>query len=66
MRLDVNGEARELADGMTLAAMIEHLAGSTRGRAVVVDGEVIPRSDWPQYPLRPGQSVELITAVQGG
>ena len=66
MRLDVNGAARDLADGTTLATMIEQIAGSTRGSAVVVDGEVVPRSEWPRYALRPGQAVELITAVPGG
>ena len=66
MRLEVNGAARDLDDGTTLAGMIEQLAGSTRGSAVVVDGEVVPRSEWPAYTLRPGQTVELITAVQGG
>jgi sulfur carrier protein len=66
MRLHVNGTARDLDDGTTLAAMIERLAGSTRGSAVVVDGEVVPRSEWQDYPLRAGQAIELITAVQGG
>jgi sulfur carrier protein len=66
MRLEVNGAEHDLDEGTTLAAMIENLAGSTRGSAVVVDGEVVPRSEWPDYPLRPGQTVELITAVQGG
>jgi sulfur carrier protein len=66
MRLEVNGTAHDLDDGTTLATMIERLAGSTRGSAVVVDGEVVPRSEWQDYSLRPGQAVELITAVQGG
>jgi len=66
MKLQLNGEARELEDGTTLSAMIEAIAGSTRGSAVVVDGEVVPRSQWSGYALRPGQAVELITAVQGG
>jgi len=42
------------------------LTGSTRGSAAVVDDEVVPRSAWPQFRLREGQRVELITAVQGG
>ncbi|MEP6599484.1 MAG: sulfur carrier protein ThiS [Actinomycetota bacterium] len=66
MRLQLNGETRDLDDGATLSAMIETIAGSTRGTAVVVDGEVVPRSEWPDYQLRSGQAVELITAVQGG
>jgi sulfur carrier protein len=66
MRLQVNGTARELDDAITLVALIEQVAGSTRGTAVAVDGEVVPRSEWQAYSLRPGQAVELITAVQGG
>jgi sulfur carrier protein len=66
MNITVNGERRELADSTTLTALIEALAGSTRGSAVVVDDEVVPRGSWSGYRLRDGQRVELITAVQGG
>lgn len=66
MRVLINDVAHELNDGTTLSAMIETITGSTRGSAVVVDGEIVPRSEWPGYQLRPGQRVELITAVQGG
>lgn len=65
MRVTLNGEAREV-DAVTVAELIESLTGSTRGSAVVVDGEVVPRSAWQSYGLRDGQAVELITAVQGG
>jgi sulfur carrier protein len=49
-----------------VATLIEALAGTTRGSAVVVDGAVVPRGDWQTFALRDGQEVELITAVQGG
>lgn len=66
MKVELNGAPRELADGTTLVDLIESLTGSTRGSAVAVDDEVVPRSTWPEYRLRDGQRVELITAVQGG
>jgi sulfur carrier protein len=66
MRIELNGDAYELAPGTTLTTFIEAVAGSTRGSAVVVDDEVVPRGSWPDYRLREGQRVELITAVQGG
>lgn len=66
MRVVVNNQGRELPDGTTLAALMEQLTGSTHGSAVVVDGEVVPRSQWASRRLRGGQVVELITAVQGG
>ncbi len=66
MNIELNGTSTSVEDGTTLAALIEQVAGSTRGSAAAVDGEVIPRSAWPTFELSPGQSVELITAVQGG
>lgn len=62
----LNGERRELAAATTITQLIETHTGSTRGSAVAVDGEVVPRSAWPEQRLRDGQRVELITAVQGG
>jgi sulfur carrier protein len=64
--IDVNGSPCELDDGTTLLALIEDRLGTTRGSAVVVDGTIVPRSDWPTFRLADGQRIELITAVQGG
>jgi sulfur carrier protein len=66
MTVDINGEPLELEPGTTLLALLEARAGTTRGSAVVVDGAIVPRSDWPTYEVRAGQRLELITAVQGG
>jgi sulfur carrier protein len=66
LTISLNGEPHELDDGSTLTDLIESISGTTRGSAVVVDGEVIPRGRWAQFRLAGGQAVELITAVQGG
>jgi sulfur carrier protein len=63
MRVTVNGEARDLPADATIAAL---LGDRTRGSAVVVDGAVVPRAEWPEYRLQPGQLIQLITAVPGG
>jgi sulfur carrier protein len=55
-----------VAADTSITALIAELTGTDRGSAVVVDGEVVPRSEWPRTTLHDGQSVELITAVQGG
>ena len=65
MRLEINGASHEVA-ATTLAEVIDQQLGTSRGSAAVVDGDVIPRSQWTTFPLRDGQRVELITAVQGG
>jgi sulfur carrier protein len=40
--------------------------GAGKGVAVAVNGAVVPRSAWPATQLQPGDSVELLSAVQGG
>jgi thiazole synthase len=62
----VNGEYRELGDGATVETIVRELADSAHGVAVAVDGEVVPRGEWPERALRDGEEVEVLHAVQGG
>jgi sulfur carrier protein len=65
--VEVNGEAHELQGGARVTAAVELAGGApAAGVAVAVDGEVVPRSEWETTPLREGQSVEIVAAVQGG
>ena len=66
MTLIVNGDARELPPGATLADLVTQLVPSPKGVAAAVDGEVVPRRAWPDTPLIDGSVVEVVTAVQGG
>jgi sulfur carrier protein len=63
----VNGESEPLAVG-TLAALLAEKAVDTgqKGIAVAVNGAVVPRASWPATPLKPGDSVEIVRARQGG
>jgi sulfur carrier protein len=64
----INGERHELPEGATVEAAVREFGapGEGRGVAVAVDGEVVPRGDWAGTPLRDGQQVEVLHAVQGG
>jgi sulfur carrier protein len=66
MNITVNGEVQALADGLTLAQLVEQRLPTVRGVAAAVDGTVAPRAGWAQVVLRDGQAVELLTATQGG
>jgi sulfur carrier protein len=66
MTLTINGKRRSVAEGLVLADLLRELTGANRGSAAAVDGEVVPRGEWTTYVLREGQSVEVLTAVQGG
>ena len=68
MRIELNGELHELAEGATLAeaARAAGAPEDRRGVAVALDGEVIPRGEWEGTMLRDGQAVEVLAAIQGG
>lgn len=62
----VNGEPRELPEDATVETAVRELGVPDRGVAVAVDGDVVPRGDWASTPVRDGQQVEVLRAVQGG
>ena len=66
MKVVLNGAATEVADGATVADLVSTHLDSSRGIAVAVNAEVVPRSTWPDAPLHDGDRVELLTAAQGG
>ena len=66
--ITVNGEPQEIADGLTVSALLENLdvPPEARGVAVAVDAEVVPRGEWAAHVIADGARVEVVTAVQGG
>ncbi|MFM8791144.1 MAG: sulfur carrier protein ThiS [Solirubrobacterales bacterium] len=68
MEVTLNGELRELPNGLSLADLVRG-AGSdpeARGLAVALDGEVVPRSKWEGTEVVEGARVEVVAAIQGG
>lgn len=66
MTVTVNGEPRELPDGITLDGVVATLTQAPSGVAAAVNETVVPRGQWPATPLGDGDRVEVLTAVQGG
>lgn len=64
----LNGEHVELPTGANLLVALERIGigEQSKGVAVAVDGEVVPRTHWEAYALRDGARVEALTAMQGG
>ncbi|WP_042369065.1 sulfur carrier protein ThiS [Streptacidiphilus neutrinimicus] len=66
IRLTVNGEARSLPGGVTLAEVVTGLSAAPSGVAAAVNEAVVPRSQWDATVLADADRVEILTAVQGG
>lgn len=66
MQITVNGEAHEVADGITVRRLVETL-GLTEGPvAVERNREVVPRAEHPSTELRAGDVLEIVHFVGGG
>jgi sulfur carrier protein len=68
MRVLLNGAETELSAGATVETALEalDLPGASRGVAVAVDAEVVPRGEWSARELQDGARVEVLRAIQGG
>ncbi|HEX3646914.1 MAG TPA: sulfur carrier protein ThiS [Pseudonocardiaceae bacterium] len=66
MRAVVNGEEWEVADGATVQDVLRRIGAPETGIAVACRGEVVPRLSWSDTPVRDGDRIEVLTAVQGG
>jgi sulfur carrier protein len=67
LKLWINGDEAELTDGRGVDEVLSKLQiPDSRGVAIAVDGEVVPRGKWSDIQLKEGQRVEVVRAVQGG
>ncbi len=66
MSIVVNGEPSPIAPGTTVATLVEALDVPSRGVAVAVDAEVVPRGSWETFAVPDGARGEVLIAVQGG
>jgi sulfur carrier protein len=66
MRIHVNGEPRDVADGATIAALLALLGMDARRVAVERNQEIVPRSLHAETALSEGDRVEIVTMVGGG
>jgi thiamine biosynthesis protein ThiS len=62
----VNGQTRQVADGLTVAELLDELKLATRYVAVEVNLEVVPRQSHAQRQLADGDRLEIVTLVGGG
>lgn len=66
MQLQINGQPRELPDGLTVATLLTLLEIKAPRVAVEVNAEVVVKSRHAQTALKPGDQIEIVTFVGGG
>lgn len=66
MEIFVNGTARQVRDGYSIADLIEEMAVAGKRVAVEVNLTIVPRSTYTSHTLQPGDRVEVVHAIGGG
>lgn len=66
MQIHVNGEARDLAAGSTVADLLAAQALTGKRIAVERNGEIVPRSQHAACLLADGDRLEIVHAIGGG
>jgi sulfur carrier protein len=66
VKATINGEARELPSGITIAALLEQLGIVRSGIAVAKNERVVRRVEYESSTIGEGDTVEIIKAVAGG
>lgn len=66
MRIVVNGETKDVPEGLTVRGLVELLELGGGPVAVERNGDVVPRGEHPAALLAEGDVVEIVHFVGGG
>jgi sulfur carrier protein len=66
VKITVNGKPLEIADGLSVEALLAELGVRREYTAVAVNREVTPRSQFAAVQLRDGDRVEIVRPMGGG
>lgn len=66
MRVQVNGEIREVPENSTLDELVGELSLPPERLAIELNREVVRRAAWPETQMREGDTVEIVHFVGGG
>jgi len=64
--IQLNGERRRVAEGATVADLLDELGRHPRTVAVEHNGQILPRPRYAATRLAAGDRVEVVGFVQGG
>ena len=66
MKIVVNGNDMDVADGLSVEALLTQLGVKREYTAVAVNRDITPKSAYGATVLRPGDKVEIVRPMGGG
>ena len=66
MTITINGERREIPDGLNVTALLEHLGMLENRVAIERNRDILPRARWRGTQVSADDSFEIVQLVGGG
>ena len=66
MKATINGQLRDLPEGLTMEGLLAHIAAPERGIAIAKNDRVVRRAAFAEETVQDGDRIEIIRAVAGG
>jgi len=66
MNVTINGERREIPDGLNVASLIAHLGMRIDRVAIERNLNILPRAQWQETLVQSNDSFEIVQFVGGG
>jgi sulfur carrier protein len=66
VKIRVNGEARDIPEGLTVAALLAHLDMPFQRVAIERNLDILPRANWNSTSVQANDSFEIVHFVGGG
>jgi thiamine biosynthesis protein ThiS len=66
MMVKINGDPHEVPDGLTVAALLDHLKMRIDRVAIERNRDILPRAFWNETHIQPNDNFEIVQFVGGG
>ena len=66
MTVTINGERREVPEGLNIPALLEHLGIKSERVAIERNLDILPRARWSDTQVQPNDTFEIVHFVGGG
>lgn len=66
MKITLNDQSLELAQPLSIQALLERLDRHRPGSALAINQVIIPRTDWATRQVQDGDDILLFQAIAGG
>ena len=66
MTITLNGEPKQVSDGLTVSGLLRDMDLEQGAVAVAINSEFIPRGQHMTHKIQAGDKIELVAPMQGG